>query len=125
MMFSGKGGVGKTTCAAATALHYASQGERTLAISTDATPSLSHIFEAPGDEKPKMVRESLYAFALIESVHLVALSVLGGAVLMVDLRMLGIGLTEQGIDALATSWIESSSRISSCESARRAWGKLF
>jgi len=60
VMFSGKGGVGKTTCAAATALHYASQGERTLAISTDATPSLSHIFEAPGDGKPKMVRESLY-----------------------------------------------------------------
>jgi arsenite-transporting ATPase len=59
-MFSGKGGVGKTTCAAATALHYASSGERTLAISTDATPSLSHIFEVAGDEKPKKVHESLY-----------------------------------------------------------------
>ena len=59
-MFSGKGGVGKTTCAAATALHYASLGERTLAISTDATPSLSHIFEAPGTEKPKQIRDSLY-----------------------------------------------------------------
>ena len=59
-MFSGKGGVGKTTCAAATALHYASQGERTLALSTDATPSLSHIFEIPGEEKPKKVHDSLY-----------------------------------------------------------------
>lgn len=59
-MFSGKGGVGKTTCAAATALHYASVGQNTLAISTDATPSLSHIFEAPGDEKPKKVRDLLY-----------------------------------------------------------------
>jgi arsenite-transporting ATPase len=59
-MFSGKGGVGKTTCAAATALYYASSGERTLAISTDATPSLSHIFEVAGDEKPKKVHESLY-----------------------------------------------------------------
>ncbi len=59
-MFSGKGGVGKTTCAAATALHYASAGQNTLAISTDATPSLSHIFEAPGDEKPKKVQGSLY-----------------------------------------------------------------
>jgi arsenite-transporting ATPase len=59
-MFSGKGGVGKTTCAAATALHYASSGERTLAISTDATPSLSHIFEIAGNEKPKRVHESLY-----------------------------------------------------------------
>jgi len=59
-MFSGKGGVGKTTCAAATALHYASSGQRTLALSTDATPSLSHIFEKPGDEKPKKVHDSLY-----------------------------------------------------------------
>lgn len=45
VMFVGKGGVGKTTCAAATALYYASHGEQTLAISTDPTPSLSHIFE--------------------------------------------------------------------------------
>jgi arsenite/tail-anchored protein-transporting ATPase len=45
MMFSGKGGVGKTTCAAATALHYAETGYRTLALSTDPTPSLGHIFE--------------------------------------------------------------------------------
>ncbi|MBW1689050.1 MAG: hypothetical protein JRS35_28850, partial [Deltaproteobacteria bacterium] len=41
VMFSGKGGVGKTTCAAATALHHASRGERTLAISTDPGPWLS------------------------------------------------------------------------------------
>lgn len=59
-MFSGKGGVGKTTCAAATALHYASLGHKTLAISTDATPSLSHIFEITGDRKPKRVQGSLY-----------------------------------------------------------------
>ena len=38
------------------------------------------------------VNESLYAFALIESVHLLALAMLGGAVLIVDMRLLGIGL---------------------------------
>ena len=59
-MFSGKGGVGKTTCAAATALHYASVNQKTLAISTDMTPSLSHIFAMPLFEKPQMVRGSLY-----------------------------------------------------------------
>lgn len=58
-MFTGKGGVGKTTCAAATALHYAASG-RTLNISTDATPSLSHIFEVSGDGKPARVQQSLY-----------------------------------------------------------------
>ncbi len=59
-MFAGKGGVGKTTCAAAAALHYASLGEQTLVISTDATPSLSHIFEVTDKKKPARVRESLY-----------------------------------------------------------------
>ncbi|MFC2006186.1 ArsA family ATPase [Chloroflexota bacterium] len=59
-MFTGKGGVGKTTSAATAALHYASLGKRTLAISTDATPSLSHIFEITDDKKPAKVNESLY-----------------------------------------------------------------
>jgi arsenite-transporting ATPase len=40
--------VGKTTCSAATALFHASSGARTLAVSTDATPSLRHIFEITG-----------------------------------------------------------------------------
>jgi arsenite-transporting ATPase len=59
-MFTGKGGVGKTTCAAATALHHSSPGNRTLAISTDATPSLSHIFELTDNRKPARVREQLF-----------------------------------------------------------------
>ncbi len=59
-MFTGKGGVGKTTCAATTALHYASLGEETLAISTDATPSLAHIFELSDRKKPTKVQDSLY-----------------------------------------------------------------
>jgi arsenite-transporting ATPase len=51
-MFTGKGGVGKTTCAAAAALYHASHGEPTLAISTDATPSLSHIFKSEDNDVP-------------------------------------------------------------------------
>ena len=45
LMFGGKGGVGKTTCSAATALHYTLAGRRTLIVSSDLTPSLSDIFE--------------------------------------------------------------------------------
>jgi arsenite-transporting ATPase len=45
LMFGGKGGVGKTTTSATTALHFASAGLRTLIISSDLTPSLSDIFE--------------------------------------------------------------------------------
>ena len=59
-MLAGKGGVGKTTCAAAIALHHAGWGEPTLAISTDATPSLAHIFEAIDGEKPVEVKRALY-----------------------------------------------------------------
>lgn len=59
-MFAGKGGVGKTTCAGATALHYASLNEATLAISTDPTPSLSHIFEIEDKQKPAKVLGELY-----------------------------------------------------------------
>lgn len=60
MVFAGKGGVGKTTCAATTALHYASLGKKTLAVSTDATPSLSHIFEIKSSGKLASVKDSLY-----------------------------------------------------------------
>ena len=66
-MFTGKGGVGKTTCAAATALHHASSGAQTLTISTDATPSLSHIFETAADQKPAQVLPSLFIRELGEA----------------------------------------------------------
>ena len=59
-MFCGKGGVGKTTCAAATALHYAMQGESTLIISTDPTPSLHDIFETRAVDKPTRIIQNLY-----------------------------------------------------------------
>jgi arsenite-transporting ATPase len=45
LMFGGKGGVGKTTMSATTALHFASAGLQTLILSSDLTPSLSDIFE--------------------------------------------------------------------------------
>lgn len=45
LMFGGKGGVGKTTTSATTALHFAARGRRTLILSSDLTPSLSDIFE--------------------------------------------------------------------------------
>jgi len=52
IMIGGKGGVGKTTCASAMALHFALQGRKTLIISSDPTPSLSDIFEMEiGDEE--------------------------------------------------------------------------
>jgi len=59
-VFLGKGGVGKTTCAAATALQLAEAGERSLVISTDPTPSLSHIFEVEGTHREREVCPGLF-----------------------------------------------------------------
>ena len=59
-MFGGKGGVGKSTCAVATALKYASLGKKTLVISTDPTPSLADIFDIKHEAKPAKVLENLY-----------------------------------------------------------------
>jgi arsenite-transporting ATPase len=66
LMFGGKGGVGKTTCSATTALHYASAGRKTLIISSDLTPSLSDIFEMEvgATEKPVKGMDNLYALEI-------------------------------------------------------------
>jgi arsenite-transporting ATPase len=45
-LFGGKGGVGKTTCAAAAALAAAESGRRVLAVTTDPAPSLGDAFRA-------------------------------------------------------------------------------
>ena len=50
-----------------------------------------------------IVRESVWMFPVIEAVHLLGLCLLGGAVITVDLRMLGLGLRKQTINELATN----------------------
>lgn len=53
-MFTGKGGVGKTTCSAAAAVKSALSGKQTLVVSTDGTPSLRHIFDiSPAAKTPR------------------------------------------------------------------------
>src|ERR1700739_1226270 len=39
------------------------------------------------------IKNSVWLFPAIEAVHLLALAMLGGAILMLDLRLLGLGLT--------------------------------
>jgi uncharacterized membrane protein SirB2 len=41
------------------------------------------------------IRTSFWLFPAIEAVHLLALSVIGGSVLMVNLRLFGLGLRDQ------------------------------
>jgi arsenite-transporting ATPase len=56
ILVGGKGGVGKTTCSAALAMHFARTGQPTLLISSDPTPSLSDIFEMDIGEREKPIK---------------------------------------------------------------------
>ena len=49
----------------------------------------------------KMIRNSQYAFPIVEFFHLAALAIIGGAVLVVDLRLLGLGLKKTSVAQLA------------------------
>ena len=56
LLFTGKGGVGKTTTAAATALRCADAGQRTIVLSTDPAHSLGDAFDVPlGDLSVEIV----------------------------------------------------------------------
>ncbi len=60
ILFTGKGGVGKTTISAATAVLCARRGYRTLVISTDAAHSLSDSFEVPLGNTPQEIIPNLF-----------------------------------------------------------------
>jgi hypothetical protein len=47
------------------------------------------------------IRSSSWLFPVIEAVHLLGLAVIGGAVLVVDLRLFGFGLRRQPVAQLA------------------------
>ena len=58
VLYGGKGGVGKTTCAAATALASARDGTTTLVLSTDPAHSLSDTLETSIPAEPTRIREA-------------------------------------------------------------------
>ncbi|MGQ9684484.1 MAG: TRC40/GET3/ArsA family transport-energizing ATPase [Anaerolineae bacterium] len=47
IFFSGKGGVGKTSMACATAVYHADQGRKTLIVTTDPASNLADVFQQP------------------------------------------------------------------------------
>jgi len=60
ILYTGKGGVGKTSVAAATALRCADLGYRTVVISTDAAHSLSDSFDLPLGPEPTDIAPNLW-----------------------------------------------------------------
>ena len=61
ILYTGKGGVGKTSVAAATALRGAQQGHKTLVMSTDPAHSLGDSFDMPLSNDPQPVAPNLWA----------------------------------------------------------------
>ncbi len=60
LLFTGKGGVGKSTVAAGTAASCAASGLRTLVLSTDAAHSLADAFGVPVGGEPTEVADRLF-----------------------------------------------------------------
>lgn len=61
LLFTGKGGVGKTTCAAATALRAAEMGYRTLVLSSDPAHSLADALDRKLGPEPEEILPNLWA----------------------------------------------------------------
>ncbi|MDP2728380.1 MAG: ArsA family ATPase [Dehalococcoidia bacterium] len=61
ILYTGKGGVGKTTVAAATALRCAEQGKRTIVFSTDTAHSLADSFDQHIGPEPTQLAPNLWA----------------------------------------------------------------
>src|SRR5438876_11358470 len=61
LLFTGKGGVGKTTVAAATAANAAAAGNRTMVMSTDPAHSLADSFDAEIGSQPVQLAPNLWA----------------------------------------------------------------
>jgi arsenite/tail-anchored protein-transporting ATPase len=61
LLYTGKGGVGKTSVAAATALLCAARGMRTLVVSTDIAHSLGDALDVPVGPTPTEITANLWA----------------------------------------------------------------
>lgn len=64
ILFTGKGGVGKTSVSASTALMCSKLGYRTMVMSTDAAHSLSDSFDMNLTDKPTKITENLFGLEI-------------------------------------------------------------
>ncbi len=64
ILMTGKGGVGKTSVAAATGIRCAESGHKTLVLSTDPVHSLADSFDMEMSHEPRKVRENLWGAEL-------------------------------------------------------------
>ena len=70
VLYTGKGGVGKTSVAAATALKAAASGKKVLVMSTDSAHSLSDAFDEEVGPEPREMAEGLFAQEMDQGIML-------------------------------------------------------
>ncbi|RKD93550.1 ArsA family ATPase [Halopiger aswanensis] len=104
ILYGGKGGVGKTTCAAATAIRLATAGKRTLVVSTDPAHSLSDSLGVPLEADPTELdlqggEGELWAVEIDPDAQKDRYEALARA-LAADLRSAGIRLSDAEIERL-------------------------
>ncbi|MFC6962501.1 ArsA-related P-loop ATPase [Halocatena marina] len=115
----GKGGVGKTTCAAATAIALANRGERTLVVSTDPAHSLGESLGVDLGGSPTEIESELWG---VEADATSGQDIYRAVVeaIAADLREAGIRLTDEDVERLFTAgfvlgamnWLHCSSSMS-------------
>jgi len=98
-MFGGKGGVGKTTCAAGYAVALADAGHGTLVVSTDPAHSLGDALDADVGNEPTPVADGLEAVEIDPASRADRYRALAEA-LAADMRSVGVRVPEEDLDAL-------------------------
>ena len=63
-IFTGKGGVGKTSVAAAHAVKSAKEGYRTMLVSTDMAHNLGDLFEKKLGKEPESIAKNLCVYEI-------------------------------------------------------------
>jgi arsenite-transporting ATPase len=110
LFVGGKGGVGKTTCASATALAASRRGRRVLLVSTDPAHSTSDIFERPIGPEPVEILPSLYALEIdgaseatryVANVKAQIATIFGHAILKEANRQIDLASTMPGAEEVA------------------------
>mgnify|MGYP003858641261 CR=1 FL=1 len=120
LCYGGKGGVGKTTCAAATGLSLAGAGKRTLVVSTDPAHSLSDAVET--DIGPEPTQLELADSLALETTHAAELWAVEidpktrqeryenmARALAADLRSAGISLSDAEVERLFSGGMPAGS----------------